>query len=195
MENLENKQTEVTTEQEQEVVTDVQEKEISQEVEKEEVKTFTEEEVNKLKQSAEDRVRTEYSKKLKQMEEELKELKPKEKTQAELDMEARIKALEDKEKEVQAKERQLKIAETLEKNGLPKQLSKYLNIVGANDVESCITEIKETLNKQLLNSSFKPQNHNSNKEKISKEDFNKMSYMERQKLYETNKELYNKLSQ
>ncbi|HID0816100.1 hypothetical protein [Clostridium botulinum] len=187
MENLENNQTTTT-----EVPTE-QEQEISQEVEKEETKTFTEEEVNKLKQSAEDKVRTEYSKKLKQMEEKLQELKPKEKTDAELDMENRIKALEDKEKEIQAKERQLKIAETLENNGLPKQLSKYLNI-GADDVESCITEIKETLNKQLLNRSFKPQNHSNFKEAITKEEFNKMSYMERQKLYETNKELYNKLN-
>lgn len=194
MENLENKQTEVTTEQqEQEVVTDVQEKEISQLLGKEETKTFTEEEVNKLKQSAEDRVRTEYSKKLKEMENKIKELKPKEKSESEIELENRVQALEQKEKEIQAKEIQFKIAETLENNGLPKQLSKYLNI-GADDVESCITEIKETLNKQLLNNSFKPKNHSNAKEVITKEQFNKMNYIERQKLYETNKELYNKLS-
>lgn len=184
MENLENQTqettTEVTTEQEQGVAT-------------KEVKTFTEEDLNKKLQSETDRVRTEYSKKLKEMENKIKELTPKEKSESEIELENRIKTLEDKEKEIQAKERQLKIAETLENNGLPKQLSKYLNI-GADDVESCITEIKETLNKQLLNSSFKPQNHNSNKEVVSKKEFNKMSYMGRQKLYETNKELYNKLS-
>ncbi|MGU9539170.1 hypothetical protein ACQX0N_09340 [Clostridium tepidum] len=183
MENLENKQT-----------TEVNTKQQEQEVPQQEVKTFTEKELNKKLQSETDRVRTEYSKKIKQMEEELKELRPKEKTQAELDMEARIKALEDKEKEVTKKERLLKVAETLENNGLNKQLAKYLNVQGVEDLESYITEVKETLNNQLLNNSFKPSNHNSNKEKISKEDFNKMTLLERQKLYETNKELYVKLS-
>lgn len=195
MENLENNQTEVTTEQEQEVKTDVQEKEISQEIEKEETKTFTEEEVNKQLQSETDRVRTEYSKKLKQMEEKLQELKPKEKSESEIELENRIKALEDKEKEIQAKEIQFKMTETLENNGLNKQLAKYLNVQGVEDLESYITEVKETLNNQLLNNSFKPKNHSNAKEVITKEQFNKMSYMERQKLYETNKELYNKLSQ
>lgn len=198
MENLENNQTETTEQQEQEVKTDVQEKEICQEVEKEEVKTFTEEEVNKLKQSAEDRVRTEYSKKLKEMENKIKKLTPVEKTQAELDMEARIKALEDKEKKVQAKELELKISKTLSDNGLPSQLSRYINLQGVEDVESYLVEVKnvltEHINNSALNNSFKPQNHSNAKEVVSKEQFNKMSYMERQKLYETNKELYKKLS-
>lgn len=186
MENLENQTetTEVTTEQqEQEVATDVQE---------EEVKTFTEEDLNKKIQSETDRVRTEYSKKIKQMEEELKELKPKEKSDAELEMEQRIKALEDKEKEIQAKERLLNVTNKLQEQGLPSQLSKYL--VGVEDVETEINSLKEIFNNSVLNNSFKPQKHNSNKEKISKEDFNKMTLLERQKLYEINQELYNKLS-
>ncbi|ENK1242994.1 hypothetical protein AB2063_001122 [Clostridium botulinum] len=196
MENLENQTTETTevTTQEQEVGTDVQEKEISQEVEKEELKTFTEEEVQKKLQSAEDRVRTEYSKKLKAMEEELKQLKPKEKTQEQIELENRVQALEQKEKEIQAKERQFKVAETLENNGLNKQLAKYLNVQGVEDLESYITEVKETLNNQLLNNSFKPQNHFNAKEVVSKEEFNKMSYMERMNLYKINQELYKKLS-
>ncbi|OOO67090.1 hypothetical protein BS638_06040 [Clostridium tepidum] len=190
MENLENNQTETTTE-----VSTKQEHEVAT---KEDVKTFTEEEVNKKIQSAEDRVRTEYSKKIKQMEEELKELRPKEKSQEQLDMEARIKALEQKEKEVQAKELQLKVSKTLSDNGLPSQLSKYINLQGVEDVESYLGEVKnvltEHINNTALNNSFKPSNHNSNKEKISKEDFNKMSYMERMNIYKENKELYNKLS-
>ncbi|MCR1933884.1 DUF4355 domain-containing protein [Clostridium tepidum] len=190
MENLENKQTtEVNTEQEnsQEVGTDTQE-----------VKTFTEEDLQKKIQSAEDRVRTEYSKKIKDMEEELEKLRPKEKSQSEIELENRIKALENKEKEVQAKELQLKVSKTLSDNGLPSQLSKYLNTTGVEDVESYLGEVKniltEHINNNALNNSFKPQSHNSNKEKISKEDFNKMTLLERQKLYETNQELYNKLS-
>ncbi|EPY6467464.1 capsid assembly scaffolding protein Gp46 family protein [Clostridium sporogenes] len=183
MENLENKQTtEVNTEQEQEV---------SQEIEKE-TKTFTEEDLNKKIQSAEDRVRTEYSKKLKQMEEELEELRPKEKSQFELDMEARVQALEQKEKEVAKKELELNVTNKLQEQGLPSQLSKYL--VGVEDVETEINSLKEIFNNNALNNSFKPQKHNNSKEKISKEDFNKMTLLERQKLYETNQELYLKLS-
>ncbi|KEI79757.1 hypothetical protein N452_14640 [Clostridium botulinum A2 117] len=167
---------------------------MSQEVEKEKVKTFTEEEVNKLKQSETDRVRTEYSKKIKAMENKIKELTPVEKTESEIELENRVQALEQKEKEIQAKEIQFKVAETLENNGLNKQLAKYLNVQGVEDLESYITEVKETLNNQLLNNSFKPSNHNNAKEVVSKEQFNKMSYIERQELYRENKELYKKLS-
>ncbi len=66
------------------------------------------------------------------------------------------------------------------------------------DVESYLVEVKnvltEHINNSALNNSFKPQKHNSNKTSITKEDFNKMSYMERMNLYKENKELYNKLS-
>lgn len=183
MENLENKQTETTTEvnteQEQKVAT-------------KEVKTFTEEELQKKLQSAEDRVRTEYSKKIKQMEEELKGLKPKEKSESEIELENRVQALEQKEKEIQAKERLLNVTNKLQEQGLPSQLSKYL--VGVEDVETEINSLKEIFNNNALNNSFKPQKHNNSKEKISKEDFNKMTLLERQKLYETNQELYLKLS-
>ncbi|NFQ02754.1 DUF4355 domain-containing protein [Clostridium sporogenes] len=186
MEKLENKQTTETTE-----VNTEQEQEVSQEIEKE-TKTFTEEDLNKKIQSAEDRVRTEYSKKLKQMEEELEELRPKEKSQSELDMEARVQALEQKEKEVAKKELELNVTNKLQEQGLPSQLSKYL--VGVEDVETEINSLKEIFNNNALNNSFKPQKHNNSKEKISKEDFNKMTLLERQKLYETNQELYLKLS-
>lgn len=187
MENLENNQTAETTE----VSTEKQEQEVAT---KEETKTFTEEDLNKKIQSETDRVRTEYSKKIKQMEEELKELRPKEKSQEQLDMEQRIKALEQKEKEVQAKERLLNINNKLVEKGLPQGLTKFLNVEGLEDVETSLNELKEIFNNNALNNSFKPQKHNSSKEAISKEQFNKMSYMERQKLYETNQELYNKLS-
>ncbi|WP_061330274.1 capsid assembly scaffolding protein Gp46 family protein, partial [Clostridium botulinum] len=163
-----------------------------------ELKTFTEEEVNKQLQSETDKVRTEYSKKIKAMEEELKELKPKEKTQEQIELENRVQALEQKEKEIQAKELQLKISKTLSDNGLPSQLSRYINLQGVEDVESYLVEVKnvltEHINNSALNNSFKPQKHNSNKTSITKEDFNKMSYMERMNLYKENKELYNKLS-
>lgn len=57
--------------------------------EKTETKTFTEEDVNKIKQGAEDRIRTEYSKKIKALEQELETFKPK-KSNAEIELEERI---------------------------------------------------------------------------------------------------------
>src|SRR3712207_5477538 len=114
MENLENQITEV----------------IEKEDVKTGVKTFTEEEVNKLKQSAEDKVRTEYTKRIKALESELKEYKPKTLTEEEKSLQDKLKAIEDKEKELAKKEMEFKMAETLENNGLTKQLAKYLNLQG-----------------------------------------------------------------
>ena len=160
-----------------------------------ETKTFTEEELQKKVQSAEDRVRTEYSKKVKELEQELKGLKPKEKTEAEIELEERIKALEDKEKELQKKELELKVSKTLENNGLPSQLAKYLNTTGVEDVESYLGEIKEVLNKHLVDNSFKPKDHAGNKTSITKEQFKKMSLIQKQELYKENEALYNKLAE
>lgn len=78
-----------------------------------ETRTFTEEEVNKLKQSAEDKVRTEYTKRIKALESELKEYKPKTLTDEEKALQDKIKALEDKEKELEFKERNIKLQDTL----------------------------------------------------------------------------------
>lgn len=192
MENLENQIDETT----EEVIDKIDENKETQETV--EVKTFTEEEVLKKLQSETDKVRTEYSKKIKEMENKIKELSPVEKTQAELDLENRIKSLEDKEKEIQAKELELKVAETLENNGLTKQLSKYLNLQGVEDIESYVKEVSEVLSKHLadtsLNNTYKPNKHTATKDVITKEQFNKMSYMERLNIFKTNEELYNKLN-
>lgn len=163
-----------------------------------ETKTFTEEEVNKKLQSETDKVRTEYSKKIKEMENKIKELTPTEKSPEQLELEERIKKLENKEKEVQAKELELKVSETLESNGLTSQLAKYLNMQGVEDIESYVKEVSEVIgqhiNNSKLNGSFKPNKHNSNKTTITKEQFQNMSYTERINLYQNNKELYDLLS-
>jgi hypothetical protein len=160
-----------------------------------ETKTFTEEEVNKIKQSAEDRVRTEYSKKIKALEEELKGLKPKEKTEAEIELEKRLAVLENREKELQKKELELKVSKTLTDNGLPSQLANYIKLEGVEDVESYLGEIKEVLGKHLINNSYKPQDHAGNKNSITKEQFKKMSLIQKQELYKNNEALYNKLAE
>lgn len=151
--------------------------------------------VQKVLQSETDKVRTDYTKKVKSLEEELATLKPDEKTEEEKALEQRLKALEDKEKEIAKKEMEFKISETLQNNGLPKQLAKYLNTQGAEDLESYLGEVKEILNNHILDGSFKPEKHNKNSNTgITKEQFNKMTYAERAELYNTNADLYNRLT-
>ncbi|GAA0723675.1 hypothetical protein GCM10008905_16580 [Clostridium malenominatum] len=151
--------------------------------------------VQKVLQSETDKVRTDYTKKIKSLDEELTTLRPKPKTEEEKALEERLKVLEDKEKEITKKEMEFKITETLESNGLPKQLAKYLNMQGAEDLGSYLGEVKEVLNNHILNGSFKPKEHNKNPNVgITKEQFSKMSYAERAELYNTNADLYNRLT-
>jgi hypothetical protein len=70
--------------------------------------------VQKYAQSEADKVRTNYSKQLKDVNEELSKYKPKEKTEEEKSIEARLKALEDRELELSKKERQVQVKGKLE---------------------------------------------------------------------------------
>ena len=141
---------------------------------------MTKEEFEKAIQSAEDTVRTHYTKKVKDLESKL----PTQKTEKEL-------ALEQKEQELLAKEREYKIKDMLETNQLPTGLSKYIS---AEDVDTAGTEISTILNEYLLNNSHKPTKHNNGGDSITKEQFKNMNYSERIKLEQTNPELYKKLA-
>ncbi|MDA3731433.1 hypothetical protein PBV87_08080 [Niameybacter massiliensis] len=146
--------------------------------------------VKKLLQSETDRIRTEYSTKIKDLE----QYKPKEKSQAEIDLENRLKVLEDKEREIANKERQSRLHAKLGEKGLSAELSKYLRFDDEN-FDTQVEEFASVMNKTLLDSSYKPSNHKSNKDAITKEQFSGMGYMERAKLQETNPTLYTKLSE
>jgi len=149
-------------------------------------------EVNKKLQSETDRVRTEYSKKIKAYEEELIQLRPKTLTEEEKALQEKSQALENKEKELMQKEKLSTLTTKLQDQGLPQQLSKYL--IGVEDVETEISGLKEMFNGLVLDNSFKPNNHTSQKEVITKEQFKKMSYIERLNLFNSNEELFKKLS-
>lgn len=158
----------------------------------EELKGFDEEQMELIKkviQGETDRVRTEYSQKIKDLE----QYKPVEKTPQEIALEERLKALEDKEKAIAEQERQAQLQAKLQEKGLDTQLYKYLNVGG--DADTFINEFAEVMNKTLLDGSYKPSTHKSNKDVITKEQFSSMGYMERAKLQETNPTLYAKLSE
>lgn len=147
--------------------------------------------VQKIIQSKEDKLRTEYTKQIK----ELKAKVPVEKSETELELEARLKALEDKENALKEQEQQTKLNKSLEEKGLNPQLSKYLNMGGVEDLETYLDEIFEiVVGKVEEDNIYKPSNHNSTNGGVTKEEFDKMGYKERLDLYNSDRDLYNSLS-
>ena len=147
--------------------------------------------VQKYVQSHEDRIRTDYSKRLKDANDELAKYKPVEKSDAEKALEDRISALEAKEKELANKEKAMTIANKLKEKELPEGLAQYLSV--GDDVDKAIDEVGALFGNYFLNGSNKPSNHNTNKG-ITKKDFQKMGYMERTKLFQENPSLYEALN-
>lgn len=157
----------------------------------EELQGFSEEQLEQIKkviESETDSIKTDYTKKLEQY-------KPKEKSQAELDIEARLKAIEDREKAIAMKEAEEQFTTKFEGKGLPKQLAKYFNKQGVEDVEIYLDEVSSVFNELQLNNSFKPTEHRGSKDAITKEQFKAMGYSQRVQLMETNKALYDKFNQ
>ena len=144
--------------------------------------------VQKIIQSKEDKLRTEYTKQIK----ELKDKLPVEKSETEIELENRLKTLEDKEKALQKQEEQATLNKYLEEKGLNPQLSKYLNMNGVEDLETYLNELFEVVvgEVDIVENTYKPSNHNSVNGGITKEDFNKMGYKERLDLYNSDKDLY-----
>lgn len=147
--------------------------------------------VRKYVQSETDKVRTDYSQKLRTANEELLKYKPVEKSETEKALEQRMKALEDREAELIAKERSQQIASKLTEKGLPAELAQYIS-VGEN-IDEDVEKVGAALGNYFLNANFKPESHAANKG-ITKEQFSRMSYMERTKLFQENPELYKMLA-
>lgn len=147
--------------------------------------------VNKTIQSETDKVRTDYSTKLKEVKGELEKFKPAEKSDVEIALEQKQKELELKERELANKEKSYTVKQKLSEKGLPSELAKYISI--GDDIDATIEELGGTLNNYFLNGTYKPSNHTKN-EGITKEQFKKMGYAERTKLLDTNPELYKKLA-
>ncbi|WP_373205916.1 capsid assembly scaffolding protein Gp46 family protein [Clostridium tertium] len=145
--------------------------------------------VNKVIQSETDKVRTEYSKKIKDLEGKL----PKELSADEKALQERIKALEEKERDLQQKELTTNLQAKLKDKGLNEQLANYLKIQDVEDLETYISDIAKVINVQV-DDGYKPKNHERHDTKITKNEFNNMNYVERMNLYNNNKTLYDALS-
>lgn len=145
--------------------------------------------VQKYVQAEGDKIRTKYSKQIKDLESKV----PKEKTEEELAFEKRVKELETREKEIARKEMLTNAKGILAGKGLDGQLADYLNLEGVENLETYVDDIAKVLVKQTKNS-YVPKGHEKADGNITKEQFRAMNYTERCNLYETNKQLYDILS-
>lgn len=144
----------------------------------EETVTMTKTDYAKAIQSAEDKLRTSYSAKIKDLESKL----PKEKSDAEKDYESRLAALE-------AKEKKMALQESLANKKLDNSFAEYLR--NDVDIDKFGTAIDNLVNTRLAQTGFKPTGHTNNVE-ISKDQWGKMSYSEKQEFYNSNPELAKK---
>ena len=84
----------------------------------------------------------------------------------------------------------------LKEQGLNTELAKYIN--SDEDItffkEFIDSSVQAGIKEKLGNSNYKPVASSGDVNSITKEQFNKMSYTEKLKLYNTNKELYDELN-
>jgi len=146
--------------------------------ENEETVTMTKTDYDKAIQSAEDKLRTSYSAKIKELESKL----PKDETDEEKDYKQRLAALE-------AKEKKMALQESLANKKLDNSFAEYLR--DDVDVEKFGTVIDNLVNTRLAQTGFRPSGHTANVG-ISKDQWAKMNYSEKQEFYNSNPELANK---
>lgn len=163
---------------------------INNNVNTEETVTMSKADYDKAIQSAEDKIRGHYSKELKDLKDKIKELTPVEKSQAEIDLENRIAALEKSEKEVAAKEKRLAFQESLSNKGIDKALIDYLQ--DDADVDALSNVIDEIVKSRMKSSGYVPGEHSSD-DKVTPEEFKKMSYSQKVNIMQNNPELYKRL--
>ena len=150
--------------------------------------TLTADELAKRIQSETDKVRTKYSKEIKELKAKIEELTPEQKSQTEIDLENRLKALEER-------ERKMALNESLTAQGLSTEFGGYLK--DDTDIEAFSKFIEGIIDgevsKRVKGDNYKPDNHKSG-DSITKEEFDKMGYGERTKLFNENPDLYKYLA-
>ena len=149
--------------------------------------TMSKEDFDKKIQGEADRVRTEYSKKLKELETKVKELTPVEKTEAEIDFENRLANLE-------AKEKKMALLDSLTENGVSHEFADYFK--SDADIKAFANIYKSVIEKEvqrkITKNGYVPENHKSGTT-LTKEDFAKMGMLEKEQLFSENPELYKTL--
>ena len=149
--------------------------------------TMSKEDFDKKIQGEADRVRTEYSKKLKELETKVKELTPIEKTEAEIDFENKLANLE-------AKEKKMALMDSLTENGVSHEFADYFK--SDADIKAFANIYKSVIEKEvqrkITKNGYVPENHKSGTT-LTKEDFAQMNMSEKEQLFSENPELYKTL--
>ena len=161
------------------------------EVNTEDSVTMSKADFDKAIQSAEDKLRGKYSKEIKELKDKIQELTPVQKSQAEIDLENRIAALEESERNIAAQKRRLDVQENLSNKGVDKALVDYLK--DDADVDALVNIIDGIVKSRMKSNGYVPTEHSSD-EKVTPEEFNKMTYSQKLELSERSPELFKRLS-
>lgn len=145
--------------------------------------TMSKEDFNKVIQSAEDKLRTKYSKEIKELQTKIEGLTPASKSEQEIELENKIKDLE-------AKEKRLNLQDSLQSKNLDKGLADFLKTDA--DIETFEKLISSMISSKITATGYTPANH-ANGDSITKEQWKSMSFSERQNIYEANPEMAKRL--
>lgn len=152
--------------------------------------TYTEDEVNKKIQSAEDKLRTSYSKQIKNLEDKIKELTPVELSDTEKELNRRIEELEKSQKEVESQKAFLSLQDTLQSRGIDRTLATFLK--ADVDVDAFATAFTSSMKEVTKDKGYVPDSHNAG-DKITAEEWGKMKYSEKVEIMNKSPELYKRL--
>ena len=147
---------------------------------------LTKEDVEKMIQSETDRVRTEYSQKLKQLQQEKEELekeKMSEEEKKQYELEKMQEQLSEKEKAIRERELSLKTIELLKEHGLPLDFADFVKSEDEEQTEARVKQFNEMFQQKLqeqVEGRFKesgtdPQKRNKQTGAFTKEQLSKMS--------------------
>lgn len=152
--------------------------------------TFTQEDVDKKVQSECDKLRTSYSKQIKDLQEQIKKLSPVEKSESEIAIENRLAELEKAQAEVNAQKAFLSLQDTLQSKGIDKTLATFLK--ADVDVDAFVTAFNNAMKEVTKDKGYVPDSHNAG-DKITAEDWGKMKYSEKVEIMNKSPELYKRL--
>lgn len=161
-----------------------------QETETKDEAKYSQVDVDKIIQSETDKVRTKYSKEIKELQGRIAELMPEQKSDHELEIEKRLAELEKAQKEVEQKKVLLELQDMLQGKGIDKRITSFLK--SDIDINSFIELFNGAVTEKMKNRGYIPSEHVKN-DRITQEEFKNMSYSQRAELYEKNPSLYEKL--
>lgn len=161
----------------------------TEETNNEETMTISKSDYDKAIQSETDKVRTKYSKQVKELETRIKELEAKEekkvpeKSEKEIELEAREKAL-------LARENAIAINQALTSKGMKTELAEYLK--EGVDVDQLSSVIDSMVSERMTAKGYVPSSHKTGKG-MTKEDFYKMDMDAQEKFFKENPESFHAL--